>query len=146
MSAMITPPPEGDGSRGLLRQFLRFKLVTLLGLALDLTLAYSVRQALGWPLPLCAAIGFAAGAIFNYLAHEYWTFVNRVAGGLSARRFGRYILTVSVTLIIRIALVAAGAMIPFMAGHDLAVLVAAAGISFIVHFLLARSFAFNSKA
>jgi hypothetical protein len=55
------------------RQALRFGLVTLAGLGINLG-AVAAAQAMGfsWWLGMLSGIGF--GAVFNFAAHELWTF------------------------------------------------------------------------
>ncbi len=52
----------------------RFGLVAVAGLCVDLGTAWALRSLTTIPLTLAAFLGFVAGAIFNYLLHERWTF------------------------------------------------------------------------
>lgn len=114
--------------------FLRFFAVTVLGVVLDLAIAFALHTGAGVPLWLAAAIGFAVAAGANYVIHQTWSFRN---GALSLRRAGLYALVALVTLAVRVAIVAA--LERGVAGAwPLAVLVCGAGGSFIVNFLLSR--------
>ncbi len=118
----------------------RFFAVAVVGLALDLAVAWSAAQLLGLPLWLAAAIGFAIAAIANYGLHELWTF-RSAARRLSAARALRYSFALGITLAIRVSTVAALAAI-FGDARALAVLVAGAGVSFCVHYLISKHFVF----
>lgn len=123
--------------------FVRFLVVTIVGLALDIAVAWTFAVKGGMALPLAAVCGFAAGAAFNYVAHEFWTF-----GGdksrLSLRRGFLYLTSVGAVFVVRIVAVdflentfSSG---PWM---ELQVLLSAAGISFAVNYVLSKCLVFR---
>ncbi|MGR3762378.1 GtrA family protein (plasmid) [Roseobacteraceae bacterium NS-SX3] len=121
----------------------RFFLVSLAGLGLDLVLATALAAALGWPLWLCAATGFSAATVFNYLVNLRWTFRGTGAHG-SLAGLGGYFLVVGVSLGIRVAAVAAlERLLPAPLQIAPLILLLAAGLSFAANFVLARGLVFR---
>lgn len=124
--------------------FLRFFLVSLAGLGVDLAIAWMAAAWLGLPLPLAAATGFGVAAAFNYLLHEFWTFRDG-ARKVSARRGGLYILVLAATLATRVALVALLDWTVFAGtGARMAPLAIAAVLSFLVNYALSRMLVFRA--
>ncbi|VWX53018.1 GtrA family protein [Novosphingobium sp. 9U] len=122
--------------QGLLASSLvRFGLVAVAGLCVDLGTAWLLRSLM--PLPLAAFFGFCVGAAFNYLLHERWTFGTRQA---SARRGSLYVLALLATLGTRVGSVA---LLERTALPDLAVLALATGVSFVVNYVLSRFLVFR---
>jgi putative flippase GtrA len=115
----------------------RFGLVAVAGLCVDLGTAWTLRTGFAMRLPLAAFVGFCAGAAFNYLLHERWTFGTRAA---SARRGSLYLLALLATLATRVGTVS---LLERTALPDLAVLIAATGVSFVVNYLLSRYLVFR---
>ena len=76
-------------------QFVRFFAVTVLGVILDLAIAFALHQWAGVPLWLAAATGFAIAAGANYVIHQTWSFRS---GPLSLKRAGLYAGVALVTL------------------------------------------------
>ena len=115
-------------------ELVRFLAVTVLGVILDLAIAFALHQWAGVPLWLAAAAGFCIAAGANYVIHQTWSFRS---GPLSVKRAGLYAVVALVTLAVRVAIVALldraqpGAW-------PLAVLVAGAGGSFCVNFVLSK--------
>ena len=123
-------------------QLLRFFLVTVLGVILDLAIALVLHTYAGVPLWLAAAIGFALAAGVNYVIHQTWSFRS---GPLSLKRAGLYGLVALATLAVRVGIVAL--LDRVVAGAwPLAVLVAGAGGSFCVNFALSRWIVFAAPA
>lgn len=83
-------------------EFLRFFLVALSGLAIDLSVSWLLAVKAGLPLWLAAIGGFCVAASINYVMHEYWTFRGREAQ-LSVRRAAQYMGLLGVTLAVRLA-------------------------------------------
>ncbi len=121
-------------------EILRFFGVSVLGVVIDLAIAWSAAQLLGLPLWLAAAIGFALAAGGNYALHERWTF-RREGAALSRRRGVQYLAVSVVTLLTRLAVVIA---LERALGGDwpLAILIAGAGVSFFVNFFLSKFLVF----
>ena len=115
-------------------QLVRFFAVTVLGLILDLAIAYALHGWAGAPLWLAAAIGFAIASGANYVIHQTWSFRT---GALSARRAALYGGVALVTLALRVGIVALlERALPD--AWPLAILVAGAGGSFCVNFVLSK--------
>lgn len=115
-------------------EFVRFFAVTVLGVILDLAIAFGLHSWAGVPLWLAAAIGFAIAAGANYVIHQIWSFRS---GPLSLKRAGLYALVALVTLAVRVAIVAA--LERAVAGAwPLAILICGAGGSFCVNFVLSK--------
>lgn len=126
-----------------MNELVRFFAVTVLGVVLDIAVAYGLNSLLGWPLWFAAACGFVLAAGVNYAVHQTWTFragPRRLSLGRAARYGGVALLT----LLARLAAVAA---IAPLAGPDmaLAVLIAGAGVSFTVNFTLSKLFVFQES-
>ena len=122
----------------------RFFAVAVAGLVLDLAVAWCAARFLGLPLWLAAAVGFVVASAMNYALHELWTF-RKGARRLSAGRALRYAVGLAVTLTARVVAVAALAA---ALGDDwvLSVLLAGAGVSFGVNFLISKYFVFHPRA
>ncbi len=115
-------------------EFMRFFAVTVLGVILDLAIAFGLHQWAGVPLWLAAAIGFTLAAGANYVIHQTWSFRS---GPITLKRAGLYALVALVTLAVRVAIVAA--LERAVAGAwPLAILICGAGGSFVVNFLLSK--------
>lgn len=119
----------------------RFFAVAIAGLVLDLAVAWSAVRLLGLPLWLAAAVGFAVGAGVNYALHELWTF-REGARRLSAGRALRYGAALAATLGSRVGTVAVLATLVGDA-YPLPVLLAGAGVSFLVNYLISKHFIFR---
>ncbi|HSF13156.1 MAG TPA: GtrA family protein, partial [Erythrobacter sp.] len=117
-------------------EFARFFAVTVLGLFIDLAIAFALHQWVGVPLWLAAAIGFTLAAAINYAIHQTWSFQNGPRG-LSARRAALYGGTALATLAVRVAIVAVlDRMLPD--SFALPILICGAGGSFCVNFALSK--------
>lgn len=115
-------------------QLLRFFAVTVLGLTLDLAIAFALHTYAGVPLWLAAATGFTLAAAANYIIHQTWSFRT---GPLSARRAALYGGVALVTLAVRVGIVALLERV-LPDAWPLAILVAGAGGSFGVNFALSK--------
>lgn len=115
-------------------ELLRFFAVTVLGVVIDLAIAFALHTVLGVPLWIAAAIGFTLAASANYVIHQTWSFRS---GPLSLKRAGAYALVALVTLAVRVGIVAQ--LDRVLAGdYPLAILICGAGGSFIVNFVLSK--------
>jgi len=123
---------------------LRFGAVAVLGLGIDMAIAWAVAALLGLPIAVAVASGFLAGAAFNYLLHELWTFPG---GKPSALGGSMYLAIILATLAVRAGVASALRRFVFTApGQVLAPLVIAVGCSFLVNFALSRAFVFRRQA
>ncbi len=129
-------------SRGQSAEFLRFLAVALAGLIVDISLAWGLSTLFGVNLLLAAATGFASGATFNYLLHEFWTF-RRAERRLSLTRMLRYGGALGTTLATRLAVVYALSQVLTMAQSDLIILLLATILSFAVNYLVSKLFVFR---
>lgn len=124
-------------------EFLRFFAVTVLGLFIDLGIAYALNTGLGVPLWLAAAIGFTLAAAINYVVHQSWSF-QTAPRGFSARRAAMYGVVALVTLVVRVAIVAT--LDRVLAGDfALLILLCGAGGSFFVNFALSKFVVFAAR-
>ena len=115
-------------------ELVRFFAVTVLGVILDLAIAFALHAYVGVPLWLAAAIGFALAASANYVIHQIWSFRT---GPLSLKRGGLYAGVALATLAVRVGIVAL--LERLLPGTlPLAILIAGAGGSFFVNFLLSK--------
>lgn len=121
---------------------LRFTLVAVAGVLVDIAAAYALVRHTDVPLWLAATAGFALGALLNYVAHEIWTFRDG-ARRMSLRRALRYFAGTLVILATRLLVVT---LLEAWVGNSypLAILIAGAGTSFIVNFVLSKFFIFTS--
>lgn len=126
-----------------MNELLRFFMVTVLGVVIDLAIAFALHTGLGVPLWLAAAIGFTLAASANYVIHQTWSF-QRGPRRVSARRAGLYALVALATLAVRVAIVAL--LDRALAGaYPLAILIAGAGGSFFVNFALSKFVVFAAE-
>jgi len=117
-----------------MRELLRFFAVTVLGVVIDLAIAFALHTGLGVPLWIAAAIGFTLAASANYIIHQTWSFRS---GPLSLKRAGAYALVALATLAVRVGIVAQ--LDRVLAGdYPLAILICGAGGSFVVNFALSK--------
>ena len=86
-------------------EIMRFFGVSVLGLLLDIAIAFALATLLGLPLWMAAAIGFVIAASANYVLHEIWTF-KQGSKALSRPRALKYLSTSFITLLARIGIVA----------------------------------------
>lgn len=123
-------------------ELLRFLAVTVLGVVIDLAIAFALHTYAGVPLWLAAAIGFTLAALANYVVHQTWSFRS---GPLSLKRAGLYGGVALVTLAVRVGIVAVleGAL---PEAEPLAILVCGAGGSFVVNFVLSKFVVFAKPA
>ena len=78
----------------------RFFLVALGGLIIDIALATALIEWAGLADIPAAAIGLFAGMIFNYFLHLTWTFQNQ-SRAATVRHFLKFAIGVGATLVIR---------------------------------------------
>ena len=127
-----------------LQELARFGTVTVLGLILDLAVAWTLAVVFSVPLPLAAAVGFGCGAILNYLLHRVWTF-RAGSGAFVPRRVALYVVVLTLVLAVRIAGVAILAwLIGDPKGYELLILVAATAASFGVNYVLSKYIVFRA--
>jgi putative flippase GtrA len=123
----------------------RYLVVAIGAFLVDLALALSLREGLGLPVWLAAAISFVVVGAAAYFVHEHWTF-RRAESRTSAGRFVRNMIALLAAFSTRVGLIAA-----MEAVHDPEALLAAVYIgagavaSLSVNFLLNRFWVFQSR-
>lgn len=117
---------------------LRYFVVSLLGLSLDLFLAYSFVRYFGFSLVAAAATSFALVATIVYFVHEQWTF-STSSRKTSLRRLFATALSSLIVLSVRLLTLNALAQIIGIGQHDFLLLLCATGISFVANFVLSRA-------
>jgi putative flippase GtrA len=123
-------------------EVVRFFFVSVFGVLIDLSIAYSLVAMFGILTWVAAAVGFLTGAIVNYFCHELWTFTNREKMP-SGSRAVKYIATSALTLAVRIG-VAVGLEIILKYENMLCILLFAAGVSFFFNFIVSKFFVFSN--
>lgn len=121
----------------------RFFAATVLGVILDLAIAFALHTGLGVPLWLAAAIGFTLAASANYVIHQTWSFQSGPRN-LSARRAGLYAAVALATLAVRVAIVALLDR-ALAEAYPLPILIAGASGSFFVNFALSKFVVFAAE-
>lgn len=134
-----------NGTAGALGRLARFVAVAFAGFALDIGVATALALGVGTSLGLAAAAGFACGLGANYLMHALWTFRDAgrpvsLAGLLSFA--GASLIALAVRLA---ALAALQAAAPPALQASALLLVAAAGVSMAVNFMVLRASVFAPR-
>ena len=124
-------------------EFLRFFTVTVVGVVLDIAIAYTLAQSFAVPLWIAASIGFVIAASINYVVHQLWSFQDG-SRRLSFARAAKYGGVALATLVARVTVVATldvalGGKLPLL------ILICGAGVSFFVNFGLSKFFVFNES-
>lgn len=124
----------------------RFFVVAVVAFATDLVLALALRQVFQLPVAVAAAISFVVGWFISYLLHEFWTFKHsdsRVSGA----RLARNLASNAAALAGRISIIF---LLELMRAPDTTAIaslyiVAGAGCSFCVNYVLNRYWVFSRK-
>ncbi|MEW6123316.1 MAG: GtrA family protein [Pseudomonadota bacterium] len=122
---------------------LRYLAVVVAGYCVDFGVSFGAFKLMGLPLPVAACVGFSLAVVFNYLAHEFWTFAGERRSGYGAR-FGKFIGVALFTLAVRVGVIF---LLDPYAASDLAhaaLLVGAAGVSLAVNYVLTRFAVFGT--
>lgn len=125
-----------------LAELARFCIVAVVGLVVDIAVAWSFAEFVGLPLILSATTGFFCGAVINYFLHELWTFQSgdRV---ISLARMGRYAAGLAVVLIVRLATVVGLERLFLQGSMTLVILLSATVLSFAFTYVLSLNFVFT---
>jgi putative flippase GtrA len=121
---------------------LRYAAVVVLGYGLDFLVAMLALRWLSFSLPVAAATGFLCAFALNYLLHEFWTF-RRETSGFSVARLLQAFGAALFALAVRIAFLAFVEPYATTEAMQYAMLLAAAGLSFIANYLLLRTAVFR---
>lgn len=124
-------------------ELIRFGLVTVLGLGIDLGLAWTLATLAGLPLPAATLGGFLVAAAINYVLHEFWTFSSGARKASAARGLA-YAAGLGLTIGTRLLVVTLLAPLAAAAGN-LPVLLVAVGCSFVVNFLFSKYVVFRPR-
>ena len=129
--------------------FLKFGAASAIGFALDLALALVLHEALLLPLWLAATISFFTIAVLNYLLFEFWVFRDARRDASLQRAFGVLVAS-SIAAVARIATIvlldgAVTALLGSGRAHDVVLLIAGAGVSLVVNFLINRTVVFRRQ-
>lgn len=111
---------------------LRYLLAVVIGLLIDITMAYMLRTQLHLPTVLSAMAGFCCGVLVNYVNFEKWVFGR---GNLSWINLFRVFTAAQSALIVRLAAVW---ILSQLALPTLLIFGIAIGVSFITNFFLSR--------
>lgn len=124
-------------------ELVRFFGVTVLGVVIDIAIAWALHTYAGVPLWLAATCGFVLAASGNYILHQTWSFQSG-SRRLSLARGAKYGAVALVTLLARIAAVASLESL-WTALPALFILIGGAGVSFFVNFTLSKLFVFAER-
>jgi putative flippase GtrA len=124
------------------QEFKRFGIVAVLGLIVDVSVAWLLMSRLGAPIVMAGAVGFLAGAAFNYMLHELWTFQGG-ARRLSASRAMRQTIVFVIVFWLRVAAIATFARIS-SSQFGIIAICGAAGVSLCANYLLSKLFVYAS--
>lgn len=125
-----------------MRKELRYTGVVVIGFGVDFGIAFLALGWLSFSLAAAAATGFLCAFILNYILHEFWTF-RRVESSLSFARLFRTLGAALCALAVRVGFLTV--ITPYVATESMqyAMLVAAAGLSFVVNYVLLRAAVFR---
>ena len=125
---------------------IRFFLVALTGLGIDVGVAWALIRLAGASDPVGAVLGFSVATVINYFGHQFWTF-REGERRVSLRRFLGFAGAVVLTLIVRLVILdRLGTLLPGR-GLDVPLRLGLAAIaSFLVSFLLSKFLIFRRKA
>lgn len=145
-SWFMTGRPDGAGrSRAPLGELARFLAVAVIGLVVDLAIAWTLAEPFGLPLAIAASAGFAAAAALNYVLHEIWTFQ---AGHrqISLARAAKYLFALGLTLAVRLVALSIIVRLFPPEGWTLVVLGLATGVSFTANYAASKFLVFTAPA
>lgn len=127
-----------------MQEIIRFFLVSVGGVVVDITIAYAIATMLGIPLWIATAVGFSVAACGNYILHEVWTFRCETSR-LSRKRALYYFITSGITLLARLVVVVV--LSAWVSGdHTLMILVGGAAVSFFVNYIISKFLVFSRRA
>ncbi|WP_047147105.1 GtrA family protein [Aquamicrobium sp. LC103] len=116
---------------------LRYATVVVIGYGIDLLMSIFAIRNLSFSLPAASATGFLLAFLLNYVLHEFWTF-RRDHSGLSLLRFVQSLGAALLALALRVGFLAALGSLVMTEYAQYAMLIAAAGFSFLVNYALLR--------
>lgn len=124
----------------------RFFLISIVGLVVDIGIAWVLIASFGASDWVGASVGFFIATATNYIGHQLWTFREH-SQGLSWRRFFLFTSVVMATLAVRLGVLSLAGSVLMGDGWKIpGRLLFAAAISFVVTFFLSRQFVFHKQA
>ncbi len=126
-------------------QFIRFFIVAVGGLVIDLAIVWLTLALLPVHISIAMIAGFSAGALANYLAHEFWTFKSGEGTQASVGRAASYYVIVSLALGVRVG--AATVLEHFFPTPQWLwpIIIVSVGLSFVTNFGLTRFVLFRDQ-
>ena len=122
-------------------EFMRFFLISVLGVLLDIATAYALHLIFNVDLWFAACVGFLFASLFNYTLHKRWSF-SLENKSFSAKRLINYFTLMVFILFIRIFVVKMIAEF-FSDRYVILVLSSATVITFLVNYFVSKTFIFN---
>ncbi len=122
---------------------LRYLAVVVAGYAVDFGVSFATFKLFNISLVVAACVGFSLAVVFNYLAHEFWTFAGERRTGYGAR-FAKFVGVALFTLVVRAGVIW---LFTAWATTDMTragLLVGAAGFSLAVNYVLTRFAVFGA--
>lgn len=124
---------------------IRFFLVSLAGLGIDIGVAWALIALVGASDPVAAVVGFSVATVINYFGHQFWTF-QKGERRASLRRFSAFAGVVVLTLVVRLLVLDfLGPLLPGSGLNAPLRLGLAATVSFFVSFLMSKFMIFSHK-
>jgi len=87
------------------RLFARFATVSVVGMAADYLLAVFLASNFATPYVVASTVGFILGTIVNYCGHTIFSYEHTDKSSLSVPGYGKYLLAVAASLLVRLAVV-----------------------------------------
>ena len=120
--------------------FIRFTLVSLLGVGADFSISLILSELLFFNLAFSAAIGFLFAALLNFSLHNAWTFSsNYIKNELI---INRYLISLFMTILIRLFSIFFLQLLFDELTNKKFILMIAITFSFSINFLLNRYYVF----
>ncbi len=121
--------------------FFRFLSISVLGTIADYLLAVLLALAFSAPYILASTCGFILGSAVNYCGHNIFSYKHTSKGTISVRGYGKYLMAVLSSLVVRLAVVAALGYVtalPFWF-----ILLVAIGASFVASYVISTLWVFR---
>lgn len=123
------------------RLFFRFLSISVVGTIADYLLAVLLALAFSAPYVFASTCGFVLGSAVNYCGHNIFSYEHTDKSTISLRGYGKYLLAVLSSLVVRLAVVAALGYVtalPFWF-----ILLVAIGASFVASYVISTLWVFR---